>query len=139
MRSHTVLARLFGRQRLSFLQTIVNEEVDAILSGLEQRAGEWDAVADFAKPLPVSAAHCDERSADCRTLKQQNPTSNRERCAVKLGVDMQGMPLFAMWQLRVIIRALGFGLSDEDDLKRWADDVEEWFGGQGDVLQRFER
>ena len=71
MCSHAVLARLFGPQRLSFLQTIVNEEVDAILSGLEQRAGEWDAVADFAKPLPVSAAYCKTREV-LIALKQRH-------------------------------------------------------------------
>ena len=40
--------------------------------------------------------------------------------------------------LRVIVRALGFSLADAEDFKRWADDIEDWFGGQGDVLERFD-
>ena len=62
---HAVLARLFGAQRLSFLETIVNEEVEAILDGIEQGGEEWNAVDDFAKPLPVKPLHTDPTMA-CR-------------------------------------------------------------------------
>ena len=50
--SHAVLARLFSVQRMGVLEKIVQEEIAAILQPLRQRE-EWDAVADFAKPLPV--------------------------------------------------------------------------------------
>lgn len=39
--------------------------------------------------------------------------------------------------LRVIIEVLGFQRSDEQDLKQWADTVEEWFGGRGEASERF--
>jgi len=37
---------------MGVLEKIVQEEIAAILQPLRQRE-EWDAVADFAKPLPV--------------------------------------------------------------------------------------
>ena len=92
-RTHAVLARLFSPDRMRRLEVVIRDEINALLLPLEQCGGDWDAVADFAKPLP----------------------------------------------LRVIIRALGFSKADEHDLKQWADTVEDWFGGQGDVLDRFER
>ena len=37
------------------------------------------------------------------------------------------------------MRALGFKLADAEDFMRWADDIENWFGGQGDVEERFDK
>eukprot|EP00239_Pterosperma_sp_CCMP1384_P001065 CAMPEP_0197854528 /NCGR_PEP_ID=MMETSP1438-20131217/24836_1 /TAXON_ID=1461541 /ORGANISM="Pterosperma sp., Strain CCMP1384" /LENGTH=302 /DNA_ID=CAMNT_0043469293 /DNA_START=56 /DNA_END=964 /DNA_ORIENTATION=- len=37
------------------------------------------------------------------------------------------------------MRVLGFADVDEGRLREWADVVEEWFGGQGDLLTRFQR
>jgi hypothetical protein len=75
------------------MQGIIDAAVEETIRPLLEEHGSWDAIARFAKPLP----------------------------------------------LRVILAVLGLPSSDAPDMQRWADDVEEWFGGRGDAVGRFDR
>ncbi len=92
-RVHGVLAELFTAARVENMQGIIDAAVEETIHPLLEERGSWDAVARFAKPLP----------------------------------------------LRVILAVIGLPSSDAADMQRWADDVEEWFGGHGDAVGRFDR
>ena len=52
-RSHNILAELFTADRVDSMQGLIDAAVEETLRPLREERGTWDAVARFAKPLPL--------------------------------------------------------------------------------------